>query len=93
MTMTVATLHKQLGALIDAGHGGKPVSVDKETFTHPLEEDGVVILDVQGVEGPRWIPEANDDGGTKWNKDGSEAGYHAVILFGDSHETAVDPLG
>ena len=86
MTMTVSALHKQLGALIEAGHGRKPVAVNKRTFTDPLEQDGAVILAVHGVEGPRFIPTLDDDGGTKWNLDGSEAGKRLVVLFGCDHE-------
>ncbi len=86
MTMTVAALHKQLGALIEAGHGRKPVAVNKRTFTDPCEQDGAVILAVHGVEGPRWIPTVDEDGGSKWNKNGTEAGKHIVVLFGCERE-------
>ena len=86
MTMTVAALHKQLGALIEAGHGRKPVAVNKRTFYDPLEQDGAVILHVHGVEGPRWIGTVDEDGGQKWNKDGTEAGKRLVILYGCGHE-------
>ena len=80
---TVAKLHKLLGALIEQGHGRKPVCVDKSTFSHPLESDGALILDVDSVEGPRWICMADDDGGTKWNSDGSESGRQVVIIKGE----------
>lgn len=83
MTMTVAALHKRLGALIEAGHGRKPVMVNKATFTHPLEEDGAVILHIAEVRGPEWIPNVDDDGGTKWNRDDSESGQRVVMLAGD----------
>lgn len=42
MAMTVSALHKQLGTLIEAGHGRKPVAVNKCTFTDPCEQDGAV---------------------------------------------------
>ncbi|AVS67889.1 hypothetical protein C8245_21430 [Paracidovorax avenae] len=84
--MTVAALHKALGKLIEQGHGRKPVQVNKQSFQHPLEDDGVVIMDIELIEGPRWIPEADDDGGTKWNKDGTEAGRRVVLLKGAQHE-------
>ena len=83
MTFTVAALHKTLGKLVAAGHGRKPVQVNKATFTHPCEMDGTVILDIVEVQGPKWIPICDDDGGTKWNKDGTESGKTVVILAGD----------
>lgn len=82
MSFTVARLHKELGKLIDQGHGRKPVQVNKQSFYHPLEADGAVILDIASVEGPCWICMADDDGGTKFNRDGTEAGKRVVILKG-----------
>lgn len=82
MSMTVAALHKRLGALIEAGHGRKPVLVDKPSFQHPCEQDGVGMLELADVDGPKWIPIFDDDGGTKWNKDGTEAGKTVVTLTG-----------
>jgi hypothetical protein len=86
MSMTVAALHKRLGALIEAGHGRKPVLVDKRTFTDPRENDGAMLLPLSVVNGPKWIPMADDDGGTKWNKDGTESGATAVVLGGQDAE-------
>ena len=82
MSMTVTALHKQLSALIEAGHGRKPVLVNKTSFTHPLEDEGAVLLPIEAIDGPKWIPMCDDDGGTKWNKDGSESGQRVVILHG-----------
>lgn len=82
MSYTVARLHKELGKLIEQGHGRKPVQINKQSFQHVLEDDGVVIMDIKAIEGPRWITEADDDGGTKWNRDGSEAGRRVVVLKG-----------
>lgn len=80
--MNVVTLHKRLGALIAAGHGRKPVLINKTSFQHPLESDGVVILPVAKVLGPKWISNSDDDGGTKWNKDGTESGRTVIVLDG-----------
>lgn len=88
MSMTVSRLHKLLGALVEAGHGRKPVLINKPTFRHNCEDDGVVMLDVEGVDGPRWISIADDDGGTKWNQDGTEAGKRVVLLYGDRYDPA-----
>ncbi len=88
MSMTVAALHKRLAALIEAGHGRKPVLVNKPSFTHPCEQDGVGMLDVVNIEGPQWISMADDDGGTKFNKDGTESGKTVVLLGGGWDEEA-----
>ena len=37
MTMTVSGLHKQLSELIAAGHGRKPVCINKRTFNRQKE--------------------------------------------------------
>ena len=83
MTFTVARLHKELGKLIEQGHGRKPVQINKESFRNPLENEGVVIMDVESITGPTWIPMSDDDGGTKWNADGTESGMRVIILRGD----------
>ena len=83
MTMTVNTLHKLLGELIEQGHGRKPVCIDKGTFHHPLEDDGAVILGVSGMYGPKFIANADDDGGVKTNEDGTESGRQTVVLVGE----------
>ena len=82
--MNVSTLHKALGKLVEAGHGRKPVAINKETFSHPLEQDGAVIINVTAIDGPQWIPRIDDDGGYATNKDGSESGHYVVVLLGDS---------
>lgn len=84
MSYTVARLHKELGKLIEQGHGRKPVQINKQSFQHILEDDGVVIMDIKSIEGPIWIPQADDDGGTKENRDGTEAGRRVVVLRGDT---------
>ena len=86
MTMTVSRLHKQLSELIAAGHSRKPVCINKRTFNHRMEEDGAVILPVEGVSGPVFIDTADDDGGTKCNSDGTEAGRYTVVLSGGEEE-------
>jgi hypothetical protein len=80
--MTVSALHKKLSELMEAGHARKPIAINKRTFRHALEDDGAVILEVHGVEGPRWICSIDDDGGPKINQDGSEAGKRIVVLLG-----------
>lgn len=82
--ITVARLHKLLGKMIEDGHGRKPVCIAKQTFTHPCEDDGITILNVRGVKDPMWIARSDDDGGTKWNKDGTESGTVCIVLVGDA---------
>jgi hypothetical protein len=88
MSMTVSALYKRLGELLDEGHGRKPVLVSKNSFRHPLEGDGAVMLDIGHVSDPQWIPMCDDDGGTKWNKDGTESGKTVVLLIGELGEQA-----
>lgn len=86
MTMTVSRLHKQLSALIAAGHGRKPVCINKRTFNHRMEEDGAVILPVESASEPVFIGDVDDEGGTKYNRDGTEAGRYTVVLSGGEEE-------
>jgi hypothetical protein len=87
MMTTVSKLHKMLGALLEQGHGRKPIVVNKPSFYDAREGDGCVLLEVFGIDGPRWIPMADDDGGTKWNADGTESGKQVVVLFGCMGDT------
>lgn len=80
--MNVNQLHKALSKLVAEGHGRKPVCVNKATFHHPLEMDGAVILDLKAIAGPSFVTMTDDDGGTKFNKDGSESGKYIVVLEG-----------
>ena len=82
-TITVAKLHKMLGELVDSGQGRRPVCVNKESFYHPLEGDGVAILDVTEAKADT-ITMADDDGWTATNKDGSEK-TRKVFVIGGGH--------
>lgn len=81
--MNVNQLHNLLGVLVADGHGRKPVCIAKQTFNDPLEADGANILPVVCVTGPEWVYKTDDDGGTKINKDGTEAASRIVILRGE----------
>ena len=83
--MTVGKLHKILNRLVLNGHGRKPVSIAKDTFTHPLESDGVSVLPIDDVK-IVWVPMADDDGGIKENKDGSESMRREILLLGHNAE-------
>lgn len=83
MRFTVNQLKKRLDALVASGYGRLPVVVSKSTFTHNCEGDGVTILDVTG-SGTVRVPNSDDDGGTKYNKDGSESSRLCYMLVGDA---------
>ena len=89
-TMTVAKLHKLLGEMVEAGNGRKPVCVDKSSFYHQLEDDGVLILDVVEAQA-RTITIADDDGWTATNKDGSEKTRKVFVLGGGHRVDDVTP--
>lgn len=87
--MTLNALIKKLLAIQET-HGRCRVSVDKSSFRDNRETDGCVILPIDGVDA-RWIVDADDDGGTAVNKDGTERGRTTVILFGDCYEQEQKP--
>ncbi|QKD45332.1 hypothetical protein HF896_17675 [Alicycliphilus denitrificans] len=64
-------------------HARKQWEPSKRFCNHVLEGDGAVIMDMEHIDGLKWIPLNDDDGGTKWNRDGSEAGYRMVALSGE----------
>lgn len=83
--MTVTRLHKLLGKMIDDGLGRRQILVNKETFTHNLEADGAVMLEVCGVI-PHVATLMDDDGGTAVRKDGRERSSLCVLIYGTSGE-------
>jgi len=80
--MKVSTLWRRLNDLMNAGHGNKPVCINKNTFYSPLESDGAVIIGVEDVVGPIFVRNIGDDGGPKTNADGTESGKMTVVLKG-----------
>lgn len=80
-TMTVAKLHKLLGVLVEDGQGRRPVCVNKASFYHPLESDGVAILDVTEAR-EESITMTDDDGWAATNKDGTEKARRVFVLGG-----------
>lgn len=88
---TVNQLLKRMQSLKDAGHGRKRIVVDKESFAHNCESDGVTMLQLSGV-GVEWVGHADGDGGTKYNKDGTESGSNVVVLVGDARSVNGVPL-
>lgn len=84
-TMTVARLHKQLSQMVENGQGWMKVCVNKPSFSHPLEGDGAVILNVQSAD-HEWIPLCDDDGGIATRADGTERGSMRFVLDGGHRE-------
>lgn len=82
MPMTVARLHQILGDLIAAGHGQRPVCINKTTFRPPGGQEGSVILDVGSASGPEWVPTRDDSDCNPWHQDSNEAGRRVVVLRG-----------
>lgn len=80
-TMTVNQLSKLIDKLKSDGHGRRPVCIDKDSFSHNCESDGVTILEVMSV-GIERIRIADGDGGSATNKDGSERSQSTCILAG-----------
>lgn len=79
--MTVRNLHRVLGKMIEAGHGRTRVLVNKDSFTHPLESDGCVMIDAHHVE-LKLIPMIDDDGGSALDSKGRERTIKALVIDG-----------
>lgn len=84
-TMTVNQLHRILGNIIAEGNGRCKVCVNKDTFTHNLEGDGCVILDVDACR-VESVMQMNGDGGILHGPDDRERYKTCCVLFGDSDE-------
>lgn len=83
--MTLNQLKKHIDKLVAKGAGRYRVSVAKESFRDNREADGCTILPVEHVD-TDWIPDADDDGGTATNKDGTVRGRWIVVLGGASYD-------
>lgn len=83
--MTINKLLELCEVAISAGHGRAKVCVEKPTFTHPLEDDGAVILDVSAAS-VESVVQIDDDGGTKTNARGRECYRTCFVLYGASYE-------
>ena len=79
--MTVNALYRKLQKLCRDGHGRRRVSIDKSTFTHPLEADGAVVLDIESVH-VRSVPQVDDDGFQRYDSRGRGVEYLTLVLSG-----------
>lgn len=80
---TVHQLHKELGKLVEQGHGRLRIEVSKTSFRDNCEDDGCTILPISGVT-VLDVLQRDDDGGTKTTKSGREVSRTTVIIFGTS---------
>lgn len=80
--LSVSRLHKELGRLIEQGHGRKKVHIDKSSFHHRLEDDGVVMLPVCAIQVSR-IGVSDGDGFAAVTKRGMERTTEVAVLVGD----------
>jgi hypothetical protein len=87
--MQLRTLYIHLGRMIEHGHGRALVAVDKDSFRDNRESDGCTILPLSGFK-VYPVPQADDDGGTTVNKDGTERYRKTCVLFGSMGLTSSD---
>lgn len=88
--MTINKLYELLHKLVVTGHGRMQVCIDKTTFRHNCEGDGVTILAVEEAElRTHWLDDG--DGSPIINRDGSERVRTALVLDGGSGQT-VSPV-
>lgn len=80
--MNVNQLHRLLGRFIEAGHGRTKVCVFKPSFSHPLEQDGVVYLDIDGAVS-EYTPMSDGDGYTALDSKGREKMRSTIALYGN----------
>lgn len=80
--MTINQLHKITAKLIEQGSGRRGVSVDKASFTHPLESDGAMILSVESAAA-QVVEMSDDDGGTKTLANGRVVTVPLLVLSGN----------
>lgn len=79
--MTLNQLHKLLGKLIQKGYGRAEVCIDKPSFRHNLEADGVVYQDICGARAESYEI-CDGDGFIATRKDGSARMKTGVLLYG-----------
>lgn len=79
--MTLNRLIKLLQAQ-QAMHGHRHVHVEKDSFNHPLDKDGSMMIPVESVD-VQWVTLVDGDGFAETTKAGRERGSVLVVLRGD----------
>lgn len=83
--MTINQLHKLTAKLKDQGLGRRVVHIDKSTFSHPLESDGCLVLEVETAD-MHTFNILDDDGFTAVNAKGAEVYYTGLVLYGNDRK-------
>lgn len=86
--MTINQLHAITEKLIQQGCGRRKVTIDKSTFSHPLEGDGAVILDVASADF-ECVPILDADGYAERTKSGAEKIMMTLVMVGDKSTKAL----
>lgn len=79
--MQLRKLHRLLGEKIEKGFSRAEVCINKNSFAHPLERDGVIILRVESIK-VESVLILNEDG---WLSDenGVEKHKRKIVLYGE----------
>lgn len=80
--MQLRTFIKKLQKIEAEGHGRALVTIDKRSFSHPLEQDGCCILDVADVDWA-YIDQLDEDGFTDTTKNGQAKVKKCLVLTGN----------
>ena len=83
--MQIRKLHRLLSELIDGGHGHKEVMINKNTFSHPLESDGAVIMPIESIY-LDWYELMDGDGFTEVDSRGCEKVKLSLIMDGENKQ-------
>lgn len=83
--MTLNALKKIVDKLAAEGHGRQRVYIRKDTFRHPCEGDGCVVLDVNTAF-LHTFPLYGGDG------EMTEQYLQGLVLFGDGYDPKVEEI-
>lgn len=87
--MKLHELKKIVDAAMFPRNGNVDVVIDKNSFRHSLEDDGILIPVVNATFLP--VPMSDGDGGTETTADGRERMVRVLKLDGGCFDMAPDP--
>lgn len=79
--MTINALQKLTQKLIAQGHGRTRVSIDKSTFSNPLEDERCTIMEVKTAD-VQVVPIVDGDGWTETDSRGRERVKMFLVMAG-----------